>query len=66
MTEITEEQKARARHKLTIWAHVARNGGQPILRWQEDSEVLNYCKQYELDEDLLDHIAHWVWKGCNR
>jgi len=45
---------------------MAHYGGKSMLEWIEDEEVLNYCKDYELDPKVLDHIAYWVWRGLNR
>lgn len=60
------EQQTRARYQLVHWASMARLGGVSAMEWMEDTKVLEYMKENELDPKLLDHIYVWVWKGLDR
>lgn len=63
--DITPENQATARFRLVTWARIAQSCGKSADEWMEDPEVLEYMKEKELDENLLAHIYHWVWKGLN-
>lgn len=58
--------QAKARRNLVASATSARYNGFSMLEWMENEEVLNYCKDNELDPKILEHIVQWVWKGINR
>lgn len=54
---LKKQQVARAR--LVASAALARKNGR-LLEWKDSPNVLNFCKESGLSEDILEHIVHWV------
>lgn len=64
--ESDHSRQKHARGQLVVWASIARNGGSSMQKWLDDQEVLNYCNDFKLDTNVLEHIAQWVWRPIKR
>lgn len=52
-----------ARRRLMFSAQFARNElNLSMQQWIDDPEVREFCELHALPEELLEHIAWWVWK----
>lgn len=58
---MNEEAKIEARYKLVQSAKLAYRSGYSQIEWMQSDTAQNYVKKTGLDEDILDHIASWVW-----
>ncbi|NJL53688.1 hypothetical protein HC928_00145 [bacterium] len=60
--KITFEDQATGRYRLVISAKTCKKDSFSIQEWLDDDEVQSICKQYELEQATLEHIAYWVWQ----
>lgn len=61
MTNILPEQKSEARYKLVQSAKLAKMSGHSQIGWIESEEVSKFILENQLEENLAEHIAAWVW-----
>lgn len=66
MDTVTPEEQVDGRYKLMSSAEMANIRGYSMREWMESPVVLECCKKYELDEDVLEHIAWLVWYPMKR
>lgn len=63
---MTDETKIQEQKLARIWllrsAALSKHNGLSMAEWMESTSVLNCCKEHEIPETVLEHVAQWVWK----
>lgn len=65
MDSNVDEQIA-GRKWLLRSAALAKHNRLSMAEWMEMESVLNCCKQAQIPESMLEHVAYWVWKPIKR